>query len=151
AMAFRLDGRRIGRIQSVDVNHTGSWDANTVKLTVALDQKETLGTLIDCNITAEETHHFDDRSSFQCASAGDLGSLVELGQVRFEPGALTRPLYVSQDDVRRLEHSDIRQLEASLNSDSGGKTVQGHANFDIEPRHGGRQRGTVNLDASDGR
>jgi len=71
--------------------------------------------------------------------------------VKFEPGALTRPLYVSQDDVRRLERSEIRKLDASLNTDSGGKSVQGHANFDIEPRHGDRQRGTVNLAASDGR
>src|SRR5881296_1828097 len=58
AMAFRLDGRRIGRIETVDVNHTGAWDANTVRLTVALDQQETLGALIDCNLTAEDTHHF---------------------------------------------------------------------------------------------
>lgn len=62
---------------------------------------------------------------------------------------MTRPLFIEQREVRKLEKSEIRGLKATLTSDDG-KRVTGNAKYDVETDRG-RERGTVVVDAGDGR
>jgi hypothetical protein len=148
---FRLDGRRLGQVRSIEVASEGEWTAQSVTMTVAIDEGRAPADLADCSLATEELAHRRD-ASFRCvdARAIDDEGLVQIGEVRFEPLDVARPLYVAERQVRQLERSDVRGLKATINS-SDGKTVHGFADFDVQTGRGQRERGTVKLDASDGR
>jgi hypothetical protein len=147
---FRLDGRRIGQIKQIEVSNEGEWAANSVQIQVALD-READG-LADCLLTNERWEHRNRDARFRCASQDEIGgeSLVQVGEVHFEPGSLTRPLYASEHDIRQIERSEIRGLKATVSS-ADGKSITGQAKYDIRDHHGSEHKGTVRLDASDGR
>lgn len=148
---FRLDGRRIGKVRSIDIAHEGNWSSQSVAMTVALETGRAPDDLGDCQLATETMGRRKD-ASFRCVDAGEIAdeSLIEIGTVRFEPDAITRPLFIRDQDIRKLNRSDVRSLTANLHSDDG-KRVQGQAKFDVSSGHGGRQRGTVKVDAGDGR
>lgn len=148
---FRLDGRRIGTVRSVEVSNEGQWTTKSVQMTVALETGRAPDDLGDCQLATETMGHRRD-ASFRCVNSDEISDehLVEIGTVRFEPDNVTRPLFIREREARELNRSDIRGLKASLHSDDG-KTVQGQAKFDVETSHGARQRGTVRVDAADGR
>lgn len=147
---FRLDGRRIGQIKQVDVSNDGEWTAKSVQMEVALD-REAEG-LADCLLTNERWGHQSRDARFRCVTQDEVADedLVQVGEVRFEPGSLTRPLYAAQHDLDRLERNDIRGLKATISS-ADGKSVTGQAKYDIRDHRGSDYKGSVRLDASDGR
>lgn len=149
-LRFRLDGRRIGQIRQIDVANEGEWTSKSIQIKVALD-READG-LADCNVANEQWGHSASDARFRCVDKDDIAddNLVEVGTVSFDPGSITRPLYAAQQDLRRIDRSDIRGLKASLSSPDD-KTVTGNAEYDLSDHHGRRQKGTVRLDASDGR
>ncbi len=148
---FRLDGRRIGKVRSVEVESEGEWTDKSVQMTVALEANRAPEDLKDCQLATETMGRRKD-ASFRCADADEIatGDLVEIGTVRFEPDQITRPLFVAQHELRKIGRSDLRGVKASLHSDDG-KAVQGQATFDLGNRRGGHERGTVRIDASGGR
>ncbi len=148
---FRLDGRRIGKVRSVDISHEDEWSSKSVVMTVALEANRAPDDLGDCRLATETMDRRKD-ASFRCVDSDEIAdeNLVEIGTVKFEPDAITRPLFIRERDVRKLNQSDVRSLTANLHSDDG-KTVQGQAKFDVSSGHGARHRGTVKVDASDGR
>lgn len=147
---FRLDGRRIGKVRSIDVSSDGEWTAKSVSMQVALLDGRAPDDLADCQLATEEIEYRKD-AAFRCVSDDDVKSdhLVQIGEVTFAPANVTRPLFASEHDVRQLSRSDIRGLNASLTSDDG-KTMKGQARYDVSTDRG-RERGTVNVDAGDGR
>jgi len=151
-LAFRLNGDRVGRLRTLDVSSNGDWSAQSVKMEVALDDPGMSGELAKCNLAADDFRHGADDVNFRCVSTSDIDDarLTQVGEARFEPGDLVRPLYVRARELRRLEHSDIRNLKANFSSDDG-KSVHGNADYDLRDRHGERQKGSVRLDAADGR
>lgn len=147
---FRLDGRRIGQIKQIDVSNEGEWTPSSVQIRVALD-READG-LADCQLTNDRWGEGNRDARFRCVTNDEIADedLVQVGEVRFEPGNLTRPLFAAEHDIRQIDRSDIRGLKATLSSEDG-KSVVGQAKFDIRGDHGDRRKGTVRLDASDGR
>jgi hypothetical protein len=147
---FRLDGRRIGKIRQIDLSNEGEWAANSIQMLVALD-READG-LADCLLTNERWGSHNRDARFRCVEESEIGeeNLVQVGEVRFEPGSLTRPLYASRRDLRRIDRSDIRGLKATVSS-ADGKSITGQAKYDIRDHNGTEQKGTVRVDASDGR
>ncbi len=150
-LKFRLDGRRIGTVRAVELENEGEWTDKSVQLTVTLEPGRAPVDLKDCQLATETMGHRKD-AAFRCADADEIagGDLVEIGTVRFEPGQITRPLFVEQHDLRRISRSELRSVKASLRSDDG-KAIHGQAKFDLGNRRGGLERGTVRIDASDGR
>ncbi len=148
---FRLDGRRIGKVRSIDIAHEGDWSSKSVAMTVALEDGRAPDDLGDCQLATESMGRRND-ASFRCVNSDEIAdeNLVEIGTVQFEPNAITRPLFVRDRDIRKLNRSDLRSLTANLHSEDG-ESVQGHAKFDVSSGHGARQRGTVKVDASNGR
>ena len=147
---FRLDGRRIGHVKQVKIDSDGEWTPNTIQIRVALDQDP--DGLADCQLATDHWARRGDDARFRCVTAEDVSEreLVQVGEVAFEPADLVRPLFASPRDLRKLDRSALRGLKATLNSDDG-NAVTGNAEFDVNDGRGHRQRGSVTVDASDGR
>jgi len=152
ALRFRLDGRRIGRVQSIDVRSNGDWGEQAIQMVVGLENAKLVDLVAECGITGDRIRGPKEDAEFTCIDLNDAKAdgLVQIGEVKFEPGDVARPLLVSRRDRRQLERSELRQVEASLRS-ADGESIAGEATFDVETRHGERQRGMVSLKAGDGR
>lgn len=147
---FRLDGRRIGQVRSIEVSNEGEWTATSVLMQVALLNGREPEDLADCQLATEDIGYRKD-AAFRCVTADEVkdDGLVQVGEVTFSPSKVTRPLFVAEHDVRRLSKSELRGLKATLTSEDG-KTVKGEARYDVATDRG-RERGTVKLDAGEGR
>jgi len=152
ALRFRLDGHRIGRVQSIDVKSDGQWGPESIRMVVGLEDADFADLLADCAITGDRFRGPKADAEFACVPMADAENrgLVQIGEVSFEPGKLERPLLVSRHDQRALERSQVRQLDASIHS-SDGESIDGTATFDLQSRRGERQRGVFNIKAGDGR
>jgi hypothetical protein len=151
-LRFRLDGERIGRVAELEVESDGDWTGQAVSLTVVLEDPSLAAKLKACAIAGEQISGPRDDARFRCLSSTEVESerLVQIGEVRFEPIELSRPLYMAERDRRHLARSDLRHLRAHLRS-TDGETVSGQATFDLARRRGRVERGVVNLHAGDGR
>jgi hypothetical protein len=152
ALRFRLDGKRVGRVEAVEVRSEGTWDENAVRLTVALDDGVMTDRIEGCDIVGDRFEDARDDARFRCASGAEIGDgdLAPIGVVRFEPAGLERPLYIPQRSRRQLERANIKSLTASLRSENG-EAVDGSARFDVGGHRGERHRGIVQIHAGDGR
>ena len=88
------------------------------------------------------------RTTFSCARAADLssGELVEVGEIQFEPGSLSRPLYLPQSVVADWRRSEIQRLDASMARDGRGG-VRASGSFDVLDQQSSSQSGTFDLRA----
>lgn len=149
-LTFRLDGRRIGQVRTIEVSNDGEWNAHSVAMKVDLSEGREPDDLGECALAADDLRYRRD-ASFRCVSEDDIGdeNLTQIGEVTFAPAGVTRPLYLGARQLRDLNRSELRGLKATLKSDDG-RRVAGDAHFDVMTDHG-RERGTVKLDAADGR
>jgi len=147
-LKFRFDGRGLGDITGIDLNRSGPDDVGRVRVQVALNDANDLEGLRTCALTLDDDSRISDRLGFRCAGTTEMeaGEFVELGEVTFEPGKVTRPLYLPQHAVNRWRHSGIQSLDASLARDSHGG-VQARGNFDVRNHSGLPQRGSFSLKA----
>jgi len=72
ALRFRLDGKRIGRLRSLDVQSDGAWRDDAVRLTVALDDPALTEHLPSCAIAGDRFEGPKDDASFRCVSADEI-------------------------------------------------------------------------------
>lgn len=146
-LKFRFEGRNVGNVTGIDIQRSAPGDPGRVAVRVALADAGSLEALRDCTLTIDDLQHLDKRTGFRCAAEAELGAgdLVETGTVTFEPGPLTRPLYLVQRDVDQWRRSDIRSLNASLNTGANGG-VRATGNFDIRSQ-GGPEKGSFTLQA----
>lgn len=147
ALAFRLDGTNIGTIKSVDVQNGGATPAD-VRIEVDLKDQSATANLKSCNLASDR----NDRQGrgFYCADADEVQDLEAFGEVVFQNAGITRPLYLTPRQLREWRRSDIKELAASLETDSVTKKVKGQAHYDIVKSGGDHERGTVDLRAGDG-
>jgi hypothetical protein len=147
-LKFRFDGRAVGSISGLDVERNDASDEGRVTVRVTLSDLGVLDELRDCSLTVDELQHISTRTGFRCATASELGAgdLVKAGDVSFAPGDLSRPLYLLRRDVSRWRRSEIRSLNASLNTQpNGGVKAQG--SFDVRGDAGDPERGSFTLNA----
>jgi hypothetical protein len=146
-LQFRFDGRQLGELRSIDVQRSSSSELGTVRIKVALTEAASLDALRDCNLTVDSQSSWDRGEGFRCADAAELDGLAELGTVLFEPGNLTRPLFVPEGLASRWQYSGVRSLDASLIADgAGGVTARGR--YNLADRLAGAERGTFSLSAN---
>jgi hypothetical protein len=151
SLKFRFEGQNVGSVTGIDIQRTAPGDPGRVTVRVALTDGATLDALRECSLTTDDLAHLDQRTGFRCAASAELGAgdLVETGKVVFEPGSVTRPLYLLQRDVDHWRHSNIQSLDASLNTSAHGG-VRAHGNFDVRSQDGpGKGSFTLQAD-SDG-
>ena len=146
-LGFRLDGRKLGDVTAVEVHRSGPDDLGRATVRVKLADESVLAELRGCALSTGDLQRFDDRSGFRCAAQAEVdgGGLVEVGEVTFEPGDLSRPLYLPQRDVDRWRHSEIRGLNASLQTLPNGM-VHAQGTYDVLD-HGASKQGSFSLKA----
>ena len=147
-VGFRLNGRQVGEVTGLDIIRNSSTEVGRITGHVKLSDAESVAVLADCNLTVDDVRSWNDRSSFSCVAAGDLesGDLVEVGEVIFQPGRFSRPLYLPQHVVSDWRRSEIQKLDASLARDGHGG-VRASGSFDVLDRQRGSQTGTFDLRA----
>jgi hypothetical protein len=82
-------------------------------LEVDLAEPDASGRLLACRLVPEREADIGLESGFRCDRAGGARQ-VEIGKVRFEPGAFTRPLAVSDRAADALRRGDPFQAQAEL-------------------------------------
>ncbi|MEZ4456033.1 MAG: hypothetical protein R2882_05690 [Gemmatimonadales bacterium] len=151
-LTFRMDGQRLGRLRAIDVNaERGTLEAGSIRMLVDIEPGRIPSDLATCALTPERGSRTSD-ASFRCvdeATVSDEG-LVEVGQIEFQPADITRPLYLARRDLRQIRRSDINGLKARISSETD-NAIQGVADFDVTTNRGRRERGTVTIDAKDGK
>ena len=146
-LKFRFEGSNVGNVTGIDIQRTAPDDPGRVTVRVALTDANDIEALRDCSLTTDDLAHLNERTGFRCAAPAERGAgdLVEIGRIVFEPGPVTRPLYLLQRDVNHWRRSDIRSLNASLNTSAHGG-VRARGNFDIR-NQGGPEKGSFTLQA----
>ena len=146
-LGFRLDGRRVGDITELEITRNGAADAGRITGQVRLTDAGARASLSDCALSMDEVRRDLKHTTFYCASQDELqsGRLVEVGEMRFEPGAFARPLYLPEHHVSEWRRSNLQGLQASLEQDGHGG-VRASGRFDVRDR-GESKRGSFDLRA----
>lgn len=150
-LPVRLDGRVLGRIERLEVDRRNQAEIGRVRVTVRLDDPGLLDRLTRCDLVTDDARRLADGGSFQCVDPGMLShtGYVRFGEITFEPGSLTRAVYLPEADVEEWLHTDIRRLDARLQRAADG-TVRAQGSYDLDPGKGSRERGTFDLRADSG-
>lgn len=146
-LKFRFEGRDLGRVSGIDIQRTAPGDPGRVTVRVSLTDADAIEALRNCSLTIDDVAHMNERTGFRCAAPAELGAgdLTETGKIIFEPGTVTRPLFLLEHDLDRWRRSDIRSLDASMNTNARGG-VQAQGSFDIRS-HDGPEKGSFTLQA----
>lgn len=149
-VGFQLDGRRLGDLTGLDIQRSGAGDPGNVTVRVQLTDAADAAQLESCTIAVDRRGIFNDSRGFTCESESDLTDMgyVQWGNVVFEPGNLTRPIYVSRHDLSRWNRTEIRSLQATMARGSDGR-VRAEGKFDLVSRRGDPTKGSFNLTADD--
>ncbi|HEY9382813.1 MAG TPA: hypothetical protein VIP80_04790 [Gemmatimonadales bacterium] len=147
-VGFRLNGRRLGDVIGLDIIRNSRTETGRITGHVQLSDPEAIAELSDCTLTLEDVRRLNERTTFSCARAADLssGELVEVGEIQFEPGSLSRPLYLPQSVVADWRRSEIQRLDASMARDGRGG-VRASGSFDVLDQQSSSQSGTFDLRA----
>ncbi|HEU5218395.1 MAG TPA: hypothetical protein VFU23_07040 [Gemmatimonadales bacterium] len=136
-LKFRFEGRNVGSVTGIDIQRNSPADQGRVTVRVAMADSHDLDAVRDCSLTADDLSHLEQGTGFRCATASELsaGDMVETGRIIFEPGTVSRPLYLLRGDVSKWSRSDIRSLDASMNTEPHGG-VRARGSFDIGNQSG---------------
>jgi len=151
-LPFRLDGRHLGDLTGVEIHRASPHAVGDVTVKVQLLDASLQSQILGCDVAVLPIRHLkrSSRARFRCAEPAEItaGELGRLGEIIFEPGAVRRPLYVTQHDLERWVEADIRSLDANLVRDGNGG-VRASGRFDLAPHRGRPERGTFDLEAGD--
>jgi hypothetical protein len=147
-LPVRLDGRRIASVERVEVDRRDRDEIGRIRLTARLDDPALVPRLRECDLVTTDARHLAAGGSFRCAGTGDLerGPYRRFGEITFEPGALTRPVYLPERDVEDWRRTGIRRLTARFDRAADG-SVRALGSYDFDSKHGRREHGTFDLQA----
>ncbi|MEP6573881.1 MAG: hypothetical protein ABJD11_14350 [Gemmatimonadota bacterium] len=100
-LPFRLAANRIGSITRISIEHAGHGLPPDVTMLVRLDSNQATSALVSCDLVPRDGRNVEHDTDFRCARDGEH-ELTEIGTVRFDPGALSRPLLVTHAELERL-------------------------------------------------
>jgi hypothetical protein len=127
SMPFSLDGRKIGRLTSLTLDPGSGSSAPTLAALVTLDRDQLdAAVLASCNLVPVRPDRLESSQGFRCATPGERG-LTRLGEVRFEPAGVVRPVLVddaAMAELRRagritIDSSPRGAMRANVTGDSG--------------------------------
>lgn len=121
-LPFTIDGHKVGSVQQVQVVRQGDAQARRVNVVVNLKGVDP-GELGDCAMVVGR-HEF-----FSCVplSEIDRAELLAIGEVRFEPAGVVRPILIERGEVDQWFEGDA---QAYIQAEAGG------ANIDIQGADG---------------
>jgi len=118
-LPFHLDGQKVGSVRTVQVERIGPERQKRLNLVVNLKGVDA-SDIGDCMITIGRGRH----GLFDCENADAVlaADLVQIGEIRFEPSGVTRPIMLDRSDAGGwdVESSGSVNIESS----DGGANIQ---------------------------
>ncbi len=109
---FRVDHRRVGSIQGVDVQR-GPDAPKRINFTVRLRDHVAAQEFADCLFVVDRPSH-EGMVSCLPADAPDADGYLQIGRVDLTPGDLSRPLLVTRQDAEEwLDAADLERVNIS--------------------------------------
>ena len=119
---FHLDGLKVGNVKTVQVERIGPERHKRLNLVVNLKgvDADQIG---DCVITIGRGH--DGLFDCESATTADLDQLVQIGEIRFEPGGVTRPIMLDRSDADGWDVESSGQVNIEAGEGSANIMIQG--------------------------
>jgi hypothetical protein len=113
AIPFVLDGRTLGRLTSFTLNPGARGTAPALHALVALDRDQLDPAMLSsCDLVPVSPDTFEVTQGFRCATPADRG-LRSLGEVRFEPVGVVRPVRADKATLARLRQHGAITIDSS--------------------------------------
>ncbi len=113
AIPFVLDGRTLGRLTSLTLNPGAGGAAPALHALVALDRDQLDPAMLSsCDLVPVSPDKFEVTQGFRCATPADRG-LRSLGEVRFEPVGVVRPVRADKAALARLRQHGAITIDSS--------------------------------------
>ena len=147
-IGFRLDGRKLGELTGVDVVRKSPDDIGRVTGHVELTAADATAALEHCALAVDDMNRLSERTTFYCAGQSELdsGSLIEVGEIRFQPGDFSRPLFLPERVVDDWRRSEIQRLDARMARDGRGG-IKASGTFDLRDHRSQSEKGSFELRA----
>ena len=100
-LPFRLDGHRLGSVTRMRLERTNRNRLLSVQLDVSLNEGTDAAELADCELQPLDDHDVNFDHGFRCGDPKDAG-LVQIGEARFEPIGLIRPVKIRRGQLGQL-------------------------------------------------
>ena len=112
---FKVEGDKYGSVHHVTFHRNAPKSVDHLVVQVNLAEGVDAAMFEDCLLALEDVDDLDEHTTFQCLStdvddAARLG-LVPFGKVRLDPSGMMIPLFLPEDDVADLRHTDEYVLE----------------------------------------
>jgi hypothetical protein len=126
AIPFVLDGRHVGQLTQLSLEPGQGTAPPTLNALVSLDREHLDAAMLSsCDLVPVSAERFEVSQGFRCATPSDRG-LRSLGEVRFEPVGVVRPVRADKATLAQLRQrgtitidSSQRGLHANISGDSG--------------------------------
>lgn len=126
AVPFVLDGRKLGRLTELTLTPGEGGAMPALTAVVALDRDHLDPVMLStCDLVPVSPDKFEVSQGFRCATPGERG-LRSLGEVRFEPVGVVRPVRADRAALAQLRQrgritidSSRRGVHADITGDSG--------------------------------
>jgi len=123
-LAFQMDGRRVGSVRSIDVRRGEGRRVRQVNIDVRLKGFDA-SDLGECALVLGGGHGGGEL--FDCVDPAELdGRYRQIGQARFEPGGVTRPILVEWNDSPHwFREGDFPEVRIEAGEVVGGLNITG--------------------------
>jgi hypothetical protein len=110
---FVLDGQTLGRLTSLSLNPGTGASMAALRALVALDRDHLDPAMLStCDLVPVSPDNFEPSRGFRCAAPGERG-LSPLGEVRFEPVGVVRPVRGDRAALARLQQGGTITIDSS--------------------------------------
>jgi hypothetical protein len=108
-LPFKLDGERIGTIESIRIMRNAPKEVRSVNLRVRLADSVNPGRLDPCILVAEGFEDINDQTTVLCSNAKDTvdEDLVAVGTIKLRNSERTFQLFMARDAIQELTDSDF--------------------------------------------
>jgi hypothetical protein len=112
AIPFIVDGRTLGQLTSLTLN-PGEGDTAALRALVTLDRGHLDPAMLSsCDLVPLSSDKFEVSQGFRCATPADRG-LRSLGEVRFEPVGVVRPVRADKAVLAELRQRGTVTIDSS--------------------------------------
>jgi len=113
SVPFVLDGQQLGRLTSLSLDPGEAGSMPALAAVVALDRDHLDPAMLStCDLVPVSPDNFDPSHGFRCAAPGEPG-LSSLGEVRFEPVGVVRPVRGDRAALARLQQGGTITIDSS--------------------------------------
>ena len=124
---FQVDNRRLGMLTEVQMDPDRSDAFPYINMTVALDSGIPAADLDSCILLASDMESLKSDRGLHCAEGISRDSLVQMGEVTFEPSGESVALYIPEARLREIPWFNHVKPSEAPPARQGGLSLQANA------------------------